>query len=63
MGKTTVKLKRADLFQGGDFIKFDHLGWDKVLSVNLREGWVYFKLEGRPKPCSIWNDVELPWHP
>lgn len=71
MQNTVNKPKRASLVEVGDMVKFDNLGWRKVIEVDAdwmkNGGWVYFTIEGHPEEsrrshkCSIRHDIEMPW--
>ena len=70
MGATKNKPQTASTIEVGDVVKFDHLGWRKVLEADTdygrNGGWVYLTIEGhseenyRKQKCSIRYDIELP---
>lgn len=49
------------LLKEGDEVKWDHQDWRKVLKADLKGQFMHLKLEGMPRECTIYKDVELPF--
>jgi len=56
-------LKEIQNMKDGEYVKWNHLTWYKIIGIKLRNGWAYLNLEDYPIICTIKPDIEMPWSP
>ena len=55
------KLKEVGELKKGEFVKWEHLTWQKVSSIKIKLEWAHLRFEGIQREFTIRADIELPW--